>query len=146
MLKDRDLPGVNKELERALANVEKDPPAAITAACTILEALFKFYIEDNSIEMPADQSLKPLWKAASKHLELGPSAVEDDDVRKVLSGMVSLVDGIGSLRTHTGSAHGQGRRTYHLQARHVHLAIHASYTLVSFFIETWDERKRKATA
>ena len=57
VLKDRDLSGVDKEFERALANVEKDPPAAITAACSILEAFFKAYIEDNdAIEMPSDQS------------------------------------------------------------------------------------------
>jgi hypothetical protein len=146
VLKDRDLAGVAKEFERALANVEKDPPAAITAACSILEALFKVYIEDNSIEMSADQSLKPLWRVASKHLGLDPAAIEDDDVKKVLSGLNSVVDGIGSLRTHTGSAHGHGRRAYRLQARHARLAIHASHTLVGFFIETWDERKRKTIA
>ena len=142
VLKDRDLTGVDKEFERALANVEKDPPASITAACSILESLFKVYIEDNGIDMPSDQSLKPLWKTASKHLGLDPAAIEDDDVRKVLSGLNSVVDGIGSLRTHTGSAHGYGRRAYRLQARHARLAIHASHTLVGFFIETWDERKR----
>ena len=146
VLKDRDLAGVDKEFERALANVEKDPPAATTAACSILESLFKFYIEDNSVEMPADQSLRPLWKTASKHLGLDPSSIEDDDVKKVLSGLNSVVDGIGSLRTHTGSAHGRGRRAYRLQARHARLAVHASHTLVGFFIETWDERKRKAIA
>ena len=146
VLKDRDLAGVAMEFERALANVEKDPPTAITAACSILESLFKVYIEDNSVEMPADQSLKPLWKTASKHLRLDPSSIEDDDVKKVLSGLNSVVDGIGSLRTHTGSAHGRGRRAYRLQARHARLAVHASHTLVGFFIETWDERKRKAIA
>ena len=58
VLKDRDLSGVDREFERALLNVEKDPPAAITAACSILESLFKVYIEDEGIEMPSDQSLK----------------------------------------------------------------------------------------
>jgi len=142
-LQHRDLAGVDKEFERALANVEKDPPAAITAACSILESLFKIYIQDNGIEMPADQSLKPLWKVASKHLGLDPAAIEDDDVKKVLSGLNSVVDGIGSLRTHTGSAHGRGRHAYRLQARHARLSIHASHTLIGFFIETWDERKRR---
>ena len=144
VLQDRDLAGVDKEFERALANVEKDPPAAITAACSILESLFKVYIEDNAIEMPSDQSLKPLWRAASKHLGLDPSAIEDDDVKKVLSGLNSVVDGIGSLRTHAGSAHGHGRRPSQIHARHSRLAIHSSHTLVGFFIETWDQRKRKA--
>jgi len=145
VLKDRDLSGVDKEFDRALANIEKDPPAAITAACSILESLFKVYIEDSAIEMPTDQSLKPLWKTASKHLGLDPAAIEDDDLKRILSGMYSIVDGIGSLRTHTGSAHGRGRRAYKLKARHARLAIHASHTLVGFFIETWDERKQKAT-
>jgi Abortive infection C-terminus len=147
VLHDRDLAGVDKEFERALANVEKDPPAAITAACSILEALFKVYIEDNNaVEMPSDQSLKPLWRAVSKQLGLDPAAVEDDDLKKILSGMISLVDGIASLRTHTGSAHGQGRRSYRPQARHARLAVHASHTLVQFFIETWDERKRRTAS
>jgi hypothetical protein len=147
VLKDRDLSGVDQEFERALAHVEKDPPTAITAVSSILESLLKIYIDDNKVaEIPNDQSLKPLWKLASKHLGLDPAAVEDDDLKKILSGMISLVDGIASLRTHTGSAHGQGRRSYRPQARHARLAVNASHTLVAFFIETWDERKRKAAS
>ena len=147
VLTERDLTGVDKEFERALANVESDPPTAITAACSILESLFKIYIEDTlGLEKPSDQSLKPLWRAASKHLGLDPSQVEDEDVRKVLSGLNSVVDGIGSLRTHTGSAHGRGRRAYRLSARHARLAIHASHTLVTFFLETWDERNQRAAS
>lgn len=145
VLKNRDLAGVDKEYERALASVETDSPAALTAACSILESLFKVYIEDNALEMPGEQSLKPLWKAVSRHLGLDPATVVDDDVKKVLSGMNGVVDGIGSLRTHAGSAHGQGRRGYKLQARHARLAIHASHTLVGFIIETWDERKQRVS-
>jgi hypothetical protein len=147
VLKDRDLAGVDKEFERAMVNVETDPPAAVTAACSILESLFKVYIEDtDGPEMPSDQSLKPLWRTASKHLGLDPSAMEDEDIKKVLSGLNSVVDGIGSPRTHAGSAHGRGRRVYRLQARHARLAIHASHTLVSFFIETRDERNQRAAS
>ena len=147
VLKDRDLSGVDKEFERALANIESDPPAAITAACSILEALFKVYIDDTpGLERPADQSLKPLWRSVSKHLGLDPASVEDEDAKKVLSGLNSVVDGIGSLRTHAGSAHGRGRRPYRLPARYARLAIHSSHTLVSFFLETWDDRNRRAAS
>jgi hypothetical protein len=91
VLKDRELPEVDKEFERALANVESDPPASITAACSILESLFKVYIEDNKdVEMPTDQSIKPLWKTVSKHLGFDPSVVEDEDLKKILSGMTLL--------------------------------------------------------
>jgi hypothetical protein len=142
MLRDRDLTEVGREFERSLASVELDPPASIAAACSILESLFKLYIEDSGIGMPNDQSIKSLWKTASKHLGFDPSAVEDEDLKKILSGMSSVVDGIGSLRTHRSTAHGQGRRTYRIEARHARLSMHASHTLVHFFLETWDARKQ----
>ena len=144
ILKARNLGEVDKEFERATANVEADPPAAITAACAILESLFKAYIEDNpEIEMPSDQSVGPLWKVLRKHIGFDPAAIEDDDMKKILTGMASIVDGIGSLRTHIGTAHGRGRRPYRAQSRHARLAIHAAHTLVGFILETWDERKKK---
>ena len=145
ILRDRDLAAVGKEFERALQNVVSDPPAAITAACSILESLFRVYIEDNRLDLPGEQSLKPLWKIASKHIGLDPSSIEDDDIRKILSGLNSIVDGIGSLRTHAGSAHGKGRRPYKIHARHARLAIHSSHTLVGFFLETWDHRRDHVT-
>jgi hypothetical protein len=146
VLKARDLGEVDKEFERSLAHVESDPPAAIAAACSILESLFKVYIEDNGLEMPTDQSIKPLWKVVSKHVGFDPAAIEDEDIKKILSGLNSVVDGIGSLRTHRSTAHGQGRKAYRIQPRHARLAIHASHTLVGFLLETWDERKKRVTS
>jgi hypothetical protein len=65
-------------------------------------------------------------------------------VRKVLSGMSSIVDGIGAFRTHAGSAHGRGRRSYKVEARHARLAIHAAHTLCTFMLETWAKRAADA--
>ena len=140
LLQKRDLSEINQEFARCMENVETDPPAAITAACSIFESLCKHYIEDNNLEVPSRQTIGSLWKAVSKHLRLDPSAVEDDDVKKILSGLTSVLDGIGSLRTHTGSAHGRGRKSYIVQSRHARLAIHASHTLVIFVLETWEYR------
>ena len=141
LLQEKDLAAVNQEFTRCLDNVETDPPAAITAACSILESLCKVYIEDNSLAVPGNQSIASLWKVVSKNLGFNPSEVEDDDVKKILSGLTSVVGGIGSLRTHTGSAHGRGRQPYRVQTRHARLAIHASHTLVGFIIETWECRR-----
>jgi hypothetical protein len=109
------------EFRRALENVEKDPPATLTAASSILESLFKVYIEDEGLLMPSDKSIMPLWKVVKEHLGLDPKNLEDDDLRKILQGLVSIVDGIGSARTHAGSAHGRGRKTYAVQPRHARL-------------------------
>jgi hypothetical protein len=78
-----------------------------------------------------------------KALGLDPAEVADDDLKRILSGLASIVDGIGAFRTHVGSAHGRGRKAYRPAARHAKLAIHSAHSLVTFILETWDERKVK---
>lgn len=143
VIRARDFGPIGLEFDRALEAVEKDPPAALTAACATLETLFKVYIEDEKLVMPEKATIKPLWSVVQKSLGLDPKSTADEDVNRILSGLTSIVDGIGSWRTHAGSAHGRGRQTYRPAPRHARLAIHAAHTLATFLIETWDDRKAK---
>lgn len=142
ILEKRDLGGIRQEFERADKYTQNDPPAAVTAASSILEATFKVYIEENELVLPADQSILSLYKVARDHIGFGMPRDAEADIKKVLSGIASIVDGIGSLRTHVGSAHGRGSKNYRLSPRHARLAVHAAHSIVLFFIETWDERLR----
>lgn len=123
---------------RALATVERDPPSAVTAACSIIESLCKVYIEDNGLILPSDQSIKPLWRTVQLHLGLGPQSVQTDDMRQILGGLASIVNGVGDLRTHAGSAHGRGHQGIQLEPKHARLAVHAAHTVVGFVLETWE--------
>lgn len=140
-LREVSIAEIDVEFDRAYRSIETDPPAAVTAACAILEALCKEYIAENGLDMPSNQSIKQLWSVMSKHLRVAPETVEDNDLKRILSGLTSIVDGIGSYRTHAGSAHGQGRRSYKVAARHARLAVHAAHTLCLFAMETWQKRK-----
>lgn len=142
LLKCRDVPGISVELDRALNTVESDPPSTITAACAAVEALCKTYIEEEGLTFPTDKSMKPLWKLISNHIGFDPSKQADEDIRRVLSGITSIVDGIGALRTHVGSAHGHGNKHYKVEPRHARLAMNAATTIVTFVIETWQQRKK----
>jgi hypothetical protein len=146
ILRARDLGGMNKEFERALNSVGSDPGAAVTAACAILEALCKVYIQDEGLALPSDQSIQPLWRAVQPHLGLDPKSIEDNDLKQILSGLSSITHGLGSFRTHVGSAHGRGRNTYRVAPRHARLVVNASHTLAMFMIETWDARTQSKTA
>jgi hypothetical protein len=136
-----DLVAVEAEFQRAIEAVELDPPAGVTAACALIEALCKVYIDDEHLELPSNQTVKDLWRVVSRHLGLSPGILVDQDVTRMLSGLMSVIDGIGSLRTHAGSAHGHGREQYPLEPRHARLAIHAAHTLAVFVIETWEIHK-----
>jgi Abortive infection C-terminus len=141
MLRQRDIPAVMEELGSIAESIETKPKEAITAACAMIESLCKVYIADEGLETPADQSVKSLWKVVSKSLGFDPASIEDDDLKKVLSGLISIVDGLGSFRTHAGSTHGHGHKTYKPRPRHARLVAGAACALAAFVIETWDERK-----
>ena len=134
-----DLSGLQTEFDRIYRNVDSDPAAAVTASCALLESLFKIYIEEQGQPLPADQTLKPLWKVVRKDLKLDPSAVEDEDLKTILGGLAATVEGIGSLRTHKGSAHGRGNKVYKIEPRHARFAAHAAMTVASFIVEVWSK-------
>ena len=142
ILRARDLTALTVEFTRAEIAVASDPAAALLAACAILEAFCKVYIEDNpGLEMPVTATVKPLWATVQRHLGLDPAAMVDDDLKRILGGLASVVDGLGAARTHASSAHGRGRKGYKVEARHARLAVNSAHTLAVFLLETWDHRK-----
>jgi Abortive infection C-terminus len=140
IIRDRDLSGLQTEFDRIYSNIESDPPAAVTASCALLESLFRTYIEEEKLEMPSEQSIKPLWKVIRRDLKFDPAVVNDEDLKTILTGLASIIEGVGSLRTHKGSAHGRGKTVYKLKPRHARLAAHAAFTMASFVLEAWGER------
>lgn len=140
MIRTKDIDSVEREFARAMGALATDPPASLTAACAIIESICKVYIEDNNLQSPKDASIKQLWGTVAKDLNLDPARIEDDDIKRILSGMFSVVDGIGALRTHAGSAHGRGKTSYKILPRHARLAVHAAHTLAAYILESWDDR------
>lgn len=143
LIKDRNAPAIEAEFNRALENVNVNPREAVSAASNILESICKTYIDEQGLVMPQNQDLQNVWKVVRKDLGFDPGSKEDDDVKRILSGVLSVVDGIGALRTHASSAHGQGKQIYNLQPRHARLAIHSSHTIALFILETWAGKEKQ---
>ena len=140
LIEGRDMPAIHREFERAMETIETKPREAVSAASNILESIFKTYIEDNKLAMPDKQDLQPVFKVVRADLGLDPGSVEDQDLQRIITGLFSIVDGIGALRTHAGSAHSEGRRSYKLEPRHARLAVNAAHTIATFVMETWDKK------
>jgi len=138
-IKDRDLSSVNLEFERGTSNIETNPREALSAACNILESVFKTIIEEEGLTMPRKRDLKPVWAVVRDHLNLHPEKVSDRDIKAILSSLAGVVDGLGAYRTHASSAHGAGKKMYKLEPRHARLAVHAAHTIALFVLETWNK-------
>jgi hypothetical protein len=135
---------VEYEFKRAIENVVKDPYEAVSASCNILEAIFKVILEERKMEIPKTQDLQGLWKVVKKELGFDSTRVEDSDLVQILTGLSAIIGGTAALRTHASSAHGRGPFRYHLEERHVLLAVHAAHSVALFVIQTWKD-KRTAT-
>ncbi len=136
-LKSGDFSSVEKEFERALSHINTDPHASITAASSIIEAVCKTYIETFDLEMPNKQSIVPLWKSVQQYLGLNIDKNLEEDQRKVLQGLSSIIDGVGAFRTHIGSAHGRGVSPPKIVIAEARLVVNAAHTLVVFIMECW---------
>lgn len=139
-IRERDLESIDQEFQRAVQNASASPREAVSAASNILESVCKVIIADENLTAPSKQDLQSVWGVVRKHLGMDPSKIEDQDLQQILSGLLSVVHGIGSLRTHASSAHGAGKTPYRLEPRHARLAIHSAHTLALFVLESWRKR------
>lgn len=139
----RNMPAIEMEFNRAMEHIHKEPKESVSAACNIVESVCKIYITDERLSMPAKQDLQSVWKVVKEDLGMNPQIIEDNDLRKILTGIFSIVDGIGAFRTHASTAHGAGRKSYKVLPRHARLAINSAHSLVLYILETWDDRKNK---
>lgn len=136
---------VEREFQRAFDNLERDPEAAITAACSMLESLCRSILISRGLEAPRSLDIKSLYKEVREPLGLSPSknipdSEIENDVRAILSAISNAVQGIGALRTHAGTAHGRERGFRRIDPRIARLAVHSASTMSLFLVETWEKR------
>ena len=144
IIRTRDFPSLRIEYQRAVDSLESDPATAITAASAIFEAFCKIYIEEAGLDLPPKETAKPLWEIVRKHQNLArPVDAMDNELKNILNGLTSVVDGFVALRNRRGSAHGRGKTPWKLEPRHAQLAVNASHALVVFLFHTWDYRRKK---
>lgn len=138
-----DFDTVKHDIDRAIANVEVDPEDAVTAACSIVESVCRSILVELGLPLPAQKDIQGLYKAVRDPLGLDPAktGIPDaiaGDIRGILGGLNSTIQGIGALRTHGGDAHGRERGTRRtIDRRIARLAIYSSSAAALFLIETW---------
>lgn len=138
-----DFDTVSRDLDRALTSIAEDPEDAVTAACSVLESVCRSILIELKLDLPDKKDIQGLYKAVREPLGLAPDKTDvaeeiATDVRTILGGLNTVVQGIGSLRTHAGDAHGRERGFRRIDSRIARLAIHSASAAAIFLIETWE--------
>jgi hypothetical protein len=144
---------MHQELTRIEAAIDHDPALAIGTAKEMVETCCKHIAEALQIPLSANPDMPELTKAVMKALGLVPedipeSAKAKDTIKRTLSNLAQITQGLGELRKHYGTGHGRPASHKGLSARHARLAVNAAAAFVEFLAATYRERaseERKAS-
>jgi abortive infection Abi-like protein len=136
-----DSAAVEAAWSKALERRTTDPEGAITAARTLLESVCKTILDDAGEDYDGRDDLPKLYRKAAESLTLAPSDYSDEQIKRILGGATSVVEGVGRLRNQHGDAHGKGRRAYRLSDRHAALAVNMAGTVALFLMQTAEARQ-----
>jgi hypothetical protein len=130
------------------AAVLNDPALAIGTAKELVETCCKTILEARSVSFGRNADLPALTKLAVKALELTPDDIPEkskavDMIRRLLSNLATVTQGIAELRNHYGTGHGKSAGAKGLGPRHAKLAVGAASTLAVFLTETHNDRPPK---
>lgn len=145
-----DLDGLHRQIERLATAAETDPALAVGTAKELVETVCKTILEDRGVT-PGNDDLPKLVRAVAKELSLLPDSVSEkakgsDVIRRVLSNLGQVAQGLAELRNLYGTGHGRSARAKGVQPRHAKLAIGSAATLAVFLLETHLERKANASS
>jgi hypothetical protein len=128
--------GVHDLWNKALERRDSDPEGAITLAKSLLEAVLKHILDERTIQYSATADLPELYRLVGKELNLAPDQHTQDNFKRILGGIASIVNELGTLRNRLGDAHGRGKGMVRPATRHAELAVNLAGSIALFLIET----------
>lgn len=139
---------VLKQITRMETAINEDPDLAIGTAKELVETCCKTILRDRGVQIKANPDLTQLVKQTVRELALTPDDIPDkakavDTIRRLLSNLATITQGIAELRNYYGTGHGKEAKAKGLEPRHAKLAVSAASTLAVFLFETHQARSAR---
>jgi hypothetical protein len=132
---------VSRQIIRMQTATESEPDVAIGTAKEFVETIAKTILRERGVEFDSGESMPRLVKQAAAQLELLPHELQNESkatetIKRLLSNLGAVSDGIAELRNLHGTGHGKDAATIGLEARHARLAVGAATSLAFFLWES----------
>lgn len=138
---------LHKQIERIRTATDDDPALAIGTAKELVETTCRMVLADYGIQAESSWDVGRLVKEARTVLRLVPEGIPDsakgaEVIKRILSNLGQLSQGIAELRNIYGTGHGKDGRAKGLGSRHARLAVGCSIALATFLFETHEARQQ----
>lgn len=133
---------IEKTINKAKDRVRiKDYDGAITTSRTLVaeveDALYRNLYGKEPDEKTRDNALH---KAVMDGLKMNIKPSLNSNLKKIISGLNSIYDGLSNLRNTTGDAH---KKKYIPDAHHAQLAVNSAFTLCEFLCSSYSYQQEK---
>jgi hypothetical protein len=134
------------EIDRINNSIESDPALAIGTSKDLVESCCKAILTEMGVPIEKRDDLPKLSKKMCTVLGLAPEGIPSEAkgvevIRRTLSNLTQMTQGIAELRGLYGSGHGRDGKHVGLEPRHARLAAASAIAFVDFATETYLKRK-----
>lgn len=139
---------LRQQIDRIRNAIEDDPDLAIGTAKELVETTCRTILADYGMTADTGWDVTRLVKEARGVLKLVPEDIPDsakgaETIKRMLSNLGQISQGIAELRNLYGTGHGKDGQFKGLSPRHARLAVGCATTLATFLFETHEFRKEK---
>jgi hypothetical protein len=132
---------MQEQITRMTSAVDSDPALAIGSAKELIETCCKTILAERGKPAKGTEDVLELVKATRAELKLLPDDVPSaakgaDTVKRILSNLATVAQGLAELRSLYGTGHGRDGRARGVKPRHARLAVYAASALAVFLFET----------
>ena len=141
---------IKRQISRMESSINSDPELAIGTAKELIETCCKTILKERNALDKRNLDVSELVKATLRELRLTREDIPDsargaDTIKRIVSNLGSIANGVNELRNLYGTGHGRTARTPGLSPRHARLAVGSTSALVQFLFETHTEQMNKTS-
>jgi hypothetical protein len=131
---------VSRQVTRMQSALGSVPDVAIGTAKEFVETICKTILRERGLTLEPNEKMPRLVKQVAASLDLIPKEISGhpkvtETVKRLLSNLGTVSDGLAELRNLHGTGHGKDASTVGLELRHARLAVGAATTLAVFLWE-----------
>ena len=119
---------------------ENDFDSVVTKSRTLLEEVYCYGIEQKGEEITEKGNINKLYRKIRELYDMNTEKNLDDRIKKLLSGLNSIVDAIAEIRNNNSDAHGVGKNRIKISEHHANLVLNSATTLAEFILSVIENK------
>ncbi|MGN6646635.1 MAG: abortive infection family protein [Cytophaga sp.] len=134
---------IHDQIKKCNAKIaEKDYDGAVTNARTLIESICLFILESKTKQKHEyDGNLIKLYKSVASLLKMSPGDYIDENLKQILSGVFSIINGVSGLRNIYSDSHGTSpsKISYKIDDRHAILTVNLAKTITEYLFLSYEK-------